>query len=132
MGAGERSAHWPAAGGLRDWRGAAAVGGATRADWRSAQGCAQGAAARSGVLGPRLEDGGGRRRGLLSGAEPPCRLPPPPLPRPASAALPASMNRLGPGPVGSATAAAAAGQYRVCGNCRKVPRQVPGRRGGES
>ncbi|RMC07404.1 hypothetical protein DUI87_16869 [Hirundo rustica rustica] len=34
------------------------------------------------------------------------------------------MNRLGSGPVGSAAAAAAAGQYRVCGNCRKVPRQV--------
>ncbi|XP_058709099.1 sestrin-3 isoform X3 [Poecile atricapillus] len=34
------------------------------------------------------------------------------------------MNRLGSGPVGSAAAAAAAaGQYRVCGNCRKVPRQ---------
>uniref|UniRef100_A0A8C3J4E0 Sestrin 3 n=1 Tax=Calidris pygmaea TaxID=425635 RepID=A0A8C3J4E0_9CHAR len=33
------------------------------------------------------------------------------------------MNRLGSGTVGSATAASPAGQYRVCGNCRKVPRQ---------
>lgn len=39
---------------------------------------------------------------------------------------PGSMNRLGSGTVGSATTApSAAGQYRVCGNCRKVPRQVP-------
>lgn len=38
------------------------------------------------------------------------------------------MNRLSAGSIGGGGggAASAAGQYRVCGNCRKVPRQVAG------
>lgn len=107
----------------RDWPAAAAAGGADGADWRGPRGCARGAAARSGRWGRgrgwgRPAARAAERRGA-SWASPS---------RPAVAAVPATMNRLGSGPVGSAAAAAAAaaGQYRVCGNCRKVPRQVSG------
>lgn len=134
-GDGSRRALCPLAGGGRP-SGLAGRGGGGRGDPR---GLAERAGVCAGGSGPERGAGaaaGGWGRPAARAAErrgatlPPS--PPPPLPRPASAALPASMNRLGPGPVGSATAAAAAGQYRVCGNCRKVPRQVPGRRGGES
>lgn len=102
------------------WAGPAArIGGARRGVCSGGSGPERGAGAAAGGWGRPAARAAERRGAQHSRASVPAALPP----------GPGSMNRLGAGSIGGGgggSAASAAGQYRVCGNCRKVPRQVAG------